>query len=283
MNGAVHPQADRLDRFFRDWRAARAEEPLGLLAERLNRFLASLRTLTSPEDLAARGVGPALDPIRLQAVFDTLRAPLAGAKAAGAFFNAWAAAGLKRDEVRNAAVLASLLDPQLCPGTGPAFLWELLSTAGGDSLPSRAALVDGYTVRTEDCPLGRGDNRIDVTIEGQGFLLFIEVKIDAGEGALQLDRYDGVLRAKARLLGKQPSLIYLSPRPPVNLPAEAVHITWLDVATAARKAGKPPRGRPQSVAEALLTQFSIHATAFTGKTYGPARTRQTVDQQLGRP
>ena len=138
MDCADDPRADRLRRFFGDWRAIRSEQPLGLLAERLGPLMDSLRTLSSPNTPAQEG--PALPVDRLRSALAALRGPLAKARSAGAFFNAWVAAGLKRDEVRNAAVLASLLDPELCPATGPAFLRQVLSAtgSGGERLrPSR--------------------------------------------------------------------------------------------------------------------------------------------------
>lgn len=272
----------RLECFLADWKAARAAEPLGLLAERLGQFFTSLHTLSSPEDVAAHSAG-VLQPAALHSVFAALRTPLAEATAMGAFFNPWTAAGLKRDEVRNAAVLASLLDPHLCPETGPRFLWHMLSNFQSDAghLPSIQDLRRGYTVRTEDCPLGGGENRVDVTVEGSGFLLFIEVKIDAGEGNLQLGRYDGVLRSKAALLGGRALLVYLSPRAPASLPPDAVHLTWLDVANAAREAGRArERGKP-SMVETLLLQFATHVMNFKGNTNGPARARPAADQQFG--
>ena len=275
-------ETDRLQHFFADWRAARELNRPGLLVERLDRFFAAIRMLTAPEGLPARGA--VLEATRLQAALDVLRAPLAEAQAAGAFFNAWTAAGLKRDEVRNAAVLASLLDPRLCPETGPAFLGHLLQIAG--CVPASVVpphdLRKGYTVRTEDCPLGGGENRVDISIEGRGFLLFIEVKIDAGEGNRQLDRYDMVLREKARLLGARPALIFLSPRAPATLPNGAVHVTWGDLATAARRAARPARGAHLTVTEALLGQFATHAARYKGNANGPTRTRPAPNQQLGR-
>ena len=283
MDRANDPRADRLRRFFGEWRAIRSEQPLELLAERLGLLFGSLRTLSAP-GAATQGMGAS--PVEgLRSVLDALREPLAEARSLGAFLNAWTAAGLRRDEVRNAAVLASLLDPGLCPATGPVFLREILSAAGGggEHVPYETLVGDGYTVRTEDCPLGGGENRVDVTIEGRDFLLFIEVKIDAREGVQQLERYDGVLRDKARLLGKTPALVYLSPRPPANLPSGALHLTWLDVSSAARKASKPARGSRQSVAEALLAQFSVHSARLAGRPHGATRTRPAPDRQHRRP
>ena len=278
-SNTVLMQTIRLQRFFANWHAARALDPPGLLAERLDRLFSAMRALASESTPTV----PISDPARLHSVFDSLRGPLAEAKGAGSLFNAWAAAGLKRDEVRNAAVMASLLDPRLCPATGPAFLQGLVAIAGGGpaSVIAPESLRRGYMVRTEDCPLGGGENRVDISIEGAGFLLFIEVKIDAGEGHAQLERYDGVLRAKANLTGARPALIYLSPRSPAVLPAHAAYLTWADVATAARKAGRPLRGSQRTIAEALLTQFAVHAATFKGTIHAPARPRPTSDPELG--
>jgi len=132
-----------------------------------------------------------------------------------------------------------------------------------DLLPDEADVRAGYVVRIEDCPLGGGENRVDLSIEGRKFLLFVEVKIDAREGREQLPRYDLVLRAKAALLNKRPALIYLSPRSPENRPPDIVHATWNDVVFAARQAGTMDRFGERPLFSVLLLQFAAHVAAFT--------------------
>jgi hypothetical protein len=267
---AVELLANRLDAFFADWRAAQISNPVPMLADHLTHFFEQFRSLSPPKpspDLKLPAApGKLLDPKSLEATLQALREPLAQARSAGAFLNVWSTAGLKRDEVRNTAVLASLFDPRSYPEAGPDFLWAFLQRATRSSeafLLQKAEVLSGYTVRTEEYPLGQAESRVDLSIEGHSFLLMIEVKIDAIEGLAQLSRYDDVLRKKAIALGKRPALIYLSPRPPKNLPAEAIHATWSDVVLAARQVGRTCIGANSSLVNTLLLQFAAHAAAFT--------------------
>jgi hypothetical protein len=267
---AVELLANRLEAFFANWEAARTSNHVSTLPNRMTHFFERFRSLStphaSPELELPATLGKQLDFKTLETALQSLRAPLARARSAGAFLNVWSAAGLKRDEVRNTAVLASLLDPQSYPEAGPDFLWAFLQRAthsGTASLLQEAEVRRGYTVRTEEYPLGQADSRVDLSIEGHNFLLMIEVKIDADEGTAQLSRYDDVLRKKARALGKRPALIYLSPRPPRNLPAETIHATWTDIVFAARQVSRMSISANRSLVGALLLHFAVHATAFT--------------------
>jgi hypothetical protein len=110
--------------------------------------------------------------------------------------------------------------------------------------------------------LGQAENRVDLSIEGRDFLLIIEVKIDAGEGPVQLQRYDEILRAKAALLGKRPSLLYLSPRPPESAPCGTVHARWTDVVSAAQEVGRAYKSGDASLFSVVLFHFAAHLAAF---------------------
>lgn len=193
-------------------------------------------------------------------LFDALRAPLAKARAAGALLNPWDMAGLRRNEVRNAAVLAHFLSERLCGELAINFLDALLDgpRCQSKSIPSRAQLEAGFHVRVEHCVWGDQRDRVDLTIEGSSFVLGIEVKIDACEGEGQLQRYVETIGAWGRRSGKEPAVIFLSPLMPsiTDLP----WIKWRDVVVAGlRVAG---RGRAQLDSHKLLRLFVQHVKQF---------------------
>jgi hypothetical protein len=121
----------------------------------------------------------------------------------GRYLNVWAMAGLKKDEVRNAAVLAKLLDPQQLGALSRTFLANILQEIG-PGYPAFSAIdtLEPYSVVTEACPLGARETRIDIVLEGCRFVLGIEVKIEALERPQQLVDYRLILQTKARLLNK---------------------------------------------------------------------------------
>jgi len=127
----------------------------------------------------------------------------------GALINVWDISGLKRDEVRNTAVLAWWLDCQGSHGLGSQLLTRIMKdfTTDFDILSIENEL---YRTRPESLPLGELDNRIDIEISSNFALIFWEIKIDAKEGEEQLNRYHDLLNIKAN--EKQDKcLIYLTP------------------------------------------------------------------------
>ncbi|HDR1229421.1 PD-(D/E)XK nuclease family protein [Pasteurella multocida] len=120
--------------------------------------------------------------------------------------NVWAAANLGRNEVRNSKTLRWFLDVSETHGQGDFFLNSLLK-----ALPRSIGVekIKNYRATEECCPLGEQSERVDIEIDGENFLLFIEVKIDAVEGINQLQRYQDVAMAKS---GIRPwKIIYLTP------------------------------------------------------------------------
>lgn len=127
-------------------------------------------------------------------------------KERGILANVWSAANLGRNEVRNSKTLRWFLDASETHGQGDFFLSCFLN-----SLPRSIGTekITDYRATEECCPLGEQSERVDIEIDGENFLIFIEVKIDAVEGVNQLQRYQDVAMAKS---GIRPwKIIYLTP------------------------------------------------------------------------
>lgn len=250
--------AARLSMFVDQWQAVSDHEPrVRSLEQFFQRF-----TAIRPRRRAQRErIGP--DSSRLSAFIRDAAAPLARLRSASSNINPWSVAGLKRVEVRNAAVLASLFSPRACGDQAIAFLDEFLRRLADPVglLPSSAELRGGYSVRTEHCPVGERTERVDLTIEGRTFVLGIEVKIDANEGVEQLRRYMAALSRWGRQRGKRSIVVFLAPYPPSE--PGVVGADWRDVAAAGRAI--VPRLRSGADFHShLLDGFVRHIADFGG-------------------
>lgn len=123
----------------------------------------------------------------------------------GAAVNVWQAANLGRNEVRNSKTLRWFLDRYETHGQADYFLKIFLNC-----LDKQCSQWDTsvYHTTEECCPLGEQTERVDIEIDGKEFLLFIEVKIDAGQGENQLERYLKVASKKSQ--GREWYVIYLT-------------------------------------------------------------------------
>lgn len=260
-------RAARLATFFtqfRDLRRPEAEAEAAL-PTRLAGLFTRLRPLLAGELTAAAAPRSAaadivLDESRLRALFAQLTGPLEQARRDGSLADVWDIAGLGRNELRTAAALAALWNPRLCGTVAVEFLAAFLARVGPDeNFPTHTELNAGYVVRTEDHPEGEVSERVDITIEGRGFLLGIEIKIDADEGPQQLSRYRNALQARAAHRQQRPALIYLSPRPPLD--PFTRHARWSDIAAAARSVA-PCQAAERQFVHQLVTQFATHVAAF---------------------
>jgi hypothetical protein len=198
-------------------------------------------------------------PRQLAATFASLHPPLRNSLESGDFLQVWSVAGLRRNELRNAAVLAWLLDPRGSHGHGTVILGGILSAAAEQipSWPLHGTDLSRVRAHTEECPLGSDRDRVDIAIDGPDFVLFVEVKIDAVEGKHQLCRYAEAARDKAHAWRKEHALvIYLSPRPPAHLPPGVAWLTWRDIARVL--AGVSPNG----INGWLVHQFARHIGSF---------------------
>ena len=248
--------------------------------ETFSRFLAALRKLT---DDSNRGGGRSLE--RFIAEFARLRqlAPsrphvervdvisfekfirAVGSLAQrlrmrGDFIDVWAVAGLKRKEVRNAAVLAWLLDPKETHGRGATifctFMGRLAQRCEG-RFPLPATICGNYLVLPENT---LGGSRIDITIDGPDFIAFIEVKVDAPERDGQVPEYLSLAQGKAA--GRPYCVVFLSSqRPSIDSP-NIVAATWSDVAIAIEEAVGRPQGSSMSFGDRLLNQFAQYIRMF---------------------
>lgn len=201
-----------------------------------------------------------VDPDQISAFLAKLRDGIAACRHDGRLLNVWAISGLKRNEVRTSAVLGWVLDCNGSHGFGSEILDELIlllrEREGSECFP-HIKLGRHYSLSLEHCAFGEMDNRVDLAIEGENCVLFIEVKIDAGLGRDQLERYLETAKAKARALKKDVSLVlFLSETWPQARPREIICLRWTDVAKAISNVVS--RSPEKTLSGALLQQFAAH-------------------------
>ncbi|MFH7808048.1 PD-(D/E)XK nuclease family protein [Acinetobacter sp. BSP-153] len=192
--------------------------------------------------------------------FDKAIVPISEARKNGLKLNIWqGAAGLKEDELRNCAVLKWFLDWRGDHGQENAILLEFLQL-----LPEqfRSFKPNRYQIIEECCPLGNQENRIDIEINSDEFLLFIEVKINAVEGQNQLQRYVNIARVKAA--NKKWLIVYLTKDG--KLPQQYQNddgvfgLSWLSVARQFKSYANI--GAVNNRGAWLLSQFADHIKNF---------------------
>ena len=152
----------------------------------------------------------------------------------GSEINVWAISGLKHDEVRNTAVLAWWFDKSESHGLGCQLLRQIITDhidTKGDATKS-ACEHKPYQVRCESLPLSEFENRIDIEIVSDDFLMFWEVKINAPEGkrGQQLAEYRKLLTRKADTIvaNQQSYLIYLTKKKSA-IGSDVCSLTWSEV------------------------------------------------------
>jgi hypothetical protein len=230
--------------------------PGGLVAflEQVGPLLNQSLPVTAPDTPV-----PVFDLGQLSVILDSLREPMRRSRASGDFLQVWSVAGVGRHEVRNAAILAWLFDPRGSHGLGSDILRGFLTAAAGqDSIwPLHGADLSQVTVRVEERPLESDRDRVDISIDGPDFVIFIEVKIDAVEGLSQLPRYVEAANYKAYALRKKiAKVIYLSPRPPTHPQPDVIVLNWRHVAQAL--SGVTATG----ISLYLVQQYAVHIRSF---------------------
>jgi hypothetical protein len=266
--------ASRLGVFLPAVRQARALEPQAALVERLSPFLAAVRALQAPTPNRApipAKAPPEIDLERVRSMFQTVGAQLRSVAREGELLDLWSVVKLKRDEVRNASVLAWLLNPRGSHGQGTLLLETLMAQVAfkAPDWSLSAAELAAVTVETEQRPLGSSRDRVDIAIDGPGFVIFIEVKIDAPEGERQLERYHEAAAHKAasrKDSGGRPYrhlVVFLGPRTATAGVEEVVEITWRDIGRALRAAST----RATGAGRVLIRSFAAHVRTFYGDSH----------------
>ncbi len=227
-----------------------------------------LETIRDLRPLLVQGLPPSApkarsarscDPHRLSDALKQLR-PLFDEERRRFTANPWAMAGVGRYEVRNCAVLAQLWDKRITGTLASAFLALVIERIRGSSsaLPTSEELAAHYLVRTEHCPTGMQSDRVDITIEGEKFLIGIEAKVDADVRENQLEDYRAVIAARAARLGidgKKHCVVYLTTD---GRRASGVgSISWRDIAAAARQCVTETED-PNSKQSWLIECFADH-------------------------
>lgn len=195
---------------------------------------------------------------KIETAFVALGKAVSVIKEQGGIINPWAIAGVKDHEIRNSAALAGLWLADFGGDSSKRFLVAYLSSAI-DTVDWADELAHGYNVETEVDPAGEGVDRVDLVIQTKSYLIGIEVKIKAGLGREQLERYSRSLPQRAQLLNLQSIVILLAPFKS-HLP-DIISTHWANVsAAAAMAAGHKIRER--SFAQQLIASFGEHVSKF---------------------
>jgi hypothetical protein len=226
------------------------------LASRLASFLADIGPL---KEQWASGSLP-VDPTRLTTYLADANRLLLSARSRGEMINICDVAGLRRNEVRNAAVLAFFLKPHGTHGFGHAILEAFLKRALGESkVVDSVGSLENAAVVAEECPLGSDRDRVDISITAGQAVIFIEVKIDAQEGDQQLKRYIETAQAKAISHGKAHSfVVFLTLKRQPHCDDGIASATWRDVARILQDASRSVSG----LGRELALSFAQHVNNF---------------------
>ncbi len=201
-----------------------------------------------------------LDTVRFSSFLADLRSGLTASRHDGTLLNVWTIAGLKQKEVPTAAVLGWLLDGRGSHGFGSKILEALLDILARKH-PAKGLhhvqLGRHYQLAVEHSSFGDTNNRVDLVIDAQNAVIFIEVKINARQGDNQLQNYLKLAHTRASIQKKPVvCLLYLSRNLPDDAPAEVIHLLWTDVADAIWKA--VPVSQEATVSGAVVRQFAAH-------------------------
>ena len=178
----------------------------------LQRFFADYQACRTPPLVHTSKPEPKslqVDTTKLADWFADMAQPMVDARRGAFQFDPWQVAGLGRDEVRNSAVLAWLLNPKGSHGLGDAAMLGLLADLRRFDGRFPSSCSRHCRVRVESNPDGDRGNRVDIEIDDVHFYALIEVKLGAPEGENQLRRYGDMSH---QLAGARPwALVFLTP------------------------------------------------------------------------
>lgn len=237
-----------------------------LTPQRISNLLESLRGKVAavPEEQAQRSLIP--NAILLSKLIDNLRKPIADVELSGVLALPFTAALLKKDEVRNAAVLAWFLDRRSRHGLSSRVLEQLLQHVAKSVPNFPCRISNSCRVNTESTPDGTGENRVDIEIDDPAFYLIIEVKIAAVEQPEQLARYCRIARDRA---GPRPwAVIFLTPKNRLSQTTgqwqdEVVPLTWEETGRMLAEASRD--GISGSISSFLAQSFASHIHNTIGR------------------
>lgn len=270
MNGSTSPMVGHSDgstlaSFLAAYRQARARPAVHreVSGSRLSFLLEQIAAARAELSQPVVALPPNVDRDRLAAFLAKLARSWALTGPDTRQLNVWRIASLGRHEVRTSSVLRWLLDARESHGLGPAILHGLLRRLGARaSKPDLTAFIDGpvHSVSVEYNVFGNLDSRVDLVLENDRSVIFIEVKIDAPPGPDQLARYVALAHRKARAMRHERWIVlYLSEWKPPDTDG-LVWLQWRDVAAVVR-AGVSATGAVGTPA-AVLLQFADHVQSL---------------------
>ena len=188
--------------------------------------------------------------------------------------NVWEVAGVGNNEVQICSILAWLLDQNGTHGQGDLFLKAILNMLinktpdnylGGKI--NTDSISDRSVVYVESLPLGERESRVDIEIEGNNYLLFIEAKIHAPEQKNQLKRYLEIAKTKSAGRPYIVSLLTLNARNPdsQSLINKIICFSWQDCARVISRVIDDNSVKENKFVESIVMQFCDYITDLGGK------------------
>lgn len=251
-------QQIRLREFIQAWRAARTDS--ASTVDRLRSVIRQIAPYLARHQTTVEVQQPQASVEELAQTLNALKAPLQTARGRGDLSDIWSIAGIGHDEVRNSRVLAWLLNPAGSHGFGEAFIRALWQRIRGFELAG-FEMESVLSVTRENYPIASSEHRVDIEIGGADFVVFVEVKVYAGESKVsQVGQYLALARQKAAILHRKNCAVVFLSEMPLSGVEGILPCRWRDVANSIRTVVN--NVDRTSVAAHLATQFANHITRF---------------------